>query len=66
MNERHSSSSPKKNWSAQRLLQKIRPMLRFPQSLQIHLKQMGHLLSVVSISSFWHSMQFMSPRNVAV
>ena len=56
---RHSSSSPKKNWSAHFFVQKIRPKRRLAQLSQTHLKQIGHLLSRLSWSLTWqttHSM----------
>jgi len=56
---RHSSSSPKKNWSAHLLVQNIRPKRRAAQFSQTHLKQIGHLLSRLSWSLTWqttHSM----------
>jgi hypothetical protein len=56
---RHSSSSPKKNWSAHLFVQKILPKRRLAQLSQTHLKQIGHLLSRLSWSLTWqttHSM----------
>ena len=43
MSAGYSSSSPKKNWSAQRREQNSRPYVRTAQLSQAHLKQMGHL-----------------------
>src|SRR5262245_59651179 len=52
----YSSSSPKKNWSEQRLLQKSRPKFRTAQSSHASLKQIGHLLSRRN-SSTWSSLR---------
>jgi hypothetical protein len=56
----YSSSSPKKNWLAQSLEQKMRPYSCRPHSSQTHLKQIGHLWSDVSISLFWQALQFIA------
>ena len=57
MQSYYSSSSPKKNRFAQRELQKVRPYSRRPQSMQTHLKQIGHFCSVFSSSVFWQATQ---------